>query len=82
MALFRDQGQRATSIEAVVREAGIPRWALYHQFESKEALFEQAARGVAERTAGEIVAAVTSAEDPSAQLRAVMHTWTPPRAPR
>ena len=41
-ALFGARGFAATSIEELVREAGVTRGALYHQFESKEALFESA----------------------------------------
>jgi AcrR family transcriptional regulator len=38
--LFAERGYEDTSIEAVLREAGISRGSLYHHFASKEALFD------------------------------------------
>jgi AcrR family transcriptional regulator len=39
-ALFATRGYEATSIETVLEKSGISRGALYHHFDSKEALFE------------------------------------------
>jgi AcrR family transcriptional regulator len=39
-ALFGRDGFAATSIEDLAREAGVTRGALYHHFDSKEAVFE------------------------------------------
>lgn len=39
-ALFTEQGYSATSIEDIVRRAGVTRGALYHHFDSKATLFE------------------------------------------
>jgi AcrR family transcriptional regulator len=38
--LFAARGYEATSIEAVLQEAGVSRGSLYHHFSGKEALFE------------------------------------------
>src|SRR5258708_36158636 len=38
--LFATRGYEATSVEAVLEEAGVSRGALYHHFEDKRALFE------------------------------------------
>ena len=38
--LFASEGYEATSIEAVLQAAEISRGALYHHFDTKEALFE------------------------------------------
>ena len=38
--LFAEKGYEATSIEDLLRELGMSRGALYHHFNSKEAVFE------------------------------------------
>ena len=50
--MFADRGYEDTSIEAVLREAGVSRGSLYHHFPSKEALFEAVAEDV-ETSVGE-----------------------------
>ena len=44
--MFAERGYEDTSIEAVLREAGVSRGSLYHHFASKEALFEAVAEEV------------------------------------
>src|ERR1700744_1965389 len=44
--LFAERGYEDTSIEAVLREAGVSRGSLYHHFPGKEALFEAVAEAV------------------------------------
>src|SRR5690242_21096584 len=44
--MFAERGYEDTSIEAVLREAGVSRGSLYHHFTSKEALFEAVAEEV------------------------------------
>ena len=39
-ALFAERGYEATSIEAVLQEAGVSRGSLYHHFKGKDVLFE------------------------------------------
>jgi AcrR family transcriptional regulator len=49
--LFTEQGYDGTSIEAVLREAGISRGSLYHHFPGKDALFGAALERVEQRVA-------------------------------
>lgn len=55
--LFAEEGFSQISIEAIVREAGVTRGALYHYFEDKAALF----RAVAEELNEQIDASVVEA---------------------
>ncbi|MGI8795344.1 MAG: TetR/AcrR family transcriptional regulator [Acidimicrobiia bacterium] len=55
--LFTDQGYGATSIEDIIRQAGVARGALYHHFPGKEALF----RAVYDVVEGEVIARVVTA---------------------
>lgn len=50
-ALFGERGFRATRTEEIVRRAGLTRGALYHHFESKEALFRAVHAEVADEVA-------------------------------
>ena len=54
---FTEQGYAATSIDDIIRDAGVARGALYHHFPGKEALF----RAVYETVEGEVVARVLEA---------------------
>jgi AcrR family transcriptional regulator len=54
---FTENGYAATSIDDIIREAGVARGALYHHFPGKEALF----RAVYETVEGEVVARVMQA---------------------
>ena len=54
---FTDRGYAATSIDDIIREAGVARGALYHHFPGKEALFQ----AVYETVEAEVVAAVMEA---------------------
>src|SRR4029450_4226177 len=64
-----------TSIEAVLREAGISRGALYHHFSGKEALFEAVLEQVGADIATKLAAAARDASDPVEALRAGCHAW-------
>lgn len=55
--LFTDQGYGSTSIEDIIRRAGVARGALYHHFSGKEALF----RAVYDAVEGEVIARVVAA---------------------
>jgi len=73
--MFAERGYEDTSIEAVLREAGVSRGSLYHHFASKEALFEAVAENV-ETTVGEqTVAAAGGAAGPAEALRAGFLAW-------
>jgi AcrR family transcriptional regulator len=52
--LFTEQGYGSTSIEDIIRHAGVARGALYHHFPGKEALF----RAVYDVVEGEVIARV------------------------
>ena len=66
--LFAHQGYDATSIEAVLREAGTSRGALYHHFGSKEALFEAVLEEVEADIATRVSAAADGEDDPGRAL--------------
>lgn len=73
--LFARDGYGGVSMEAVVREAGLSRGALYHQFGGKrelfEAVFETVEREVVERI-GRLLAGVA---DPRAAFAAGVGAW-------
>jgi AcrR family transcriptional regulator len=54
---FTERGYAETSIDDIIRDAGVARGALYHHFPGKEALF----RAVYETVEGEVVARVMQA---------------------
>src|SRR5258708_29799998 len=74
-SLFASRGYDDTSIEAVLREAGISRGALYHHFAGKEALFEAVLEDVEARGGSETIAAAEGAAGPGAALRAGSLAW-------
>ena len=55
-ALFTEQGYGATSIEDIIRQAGVARGALYHHFAGKEALFQ----AVYDDVEGEVISRVVA----------------------
>jgi len=73
--LFAERGYEDTSIEAVLREAGVSRGSLYHHFASKEALFEAVAEDVEETVGTQTMAATAGADGPVAMLRAASLAW-------
>src|SRR6266516_4869301 len=73
--LFAERGDEDTSIEAVLREAGVSRGSLYHHFPGKEALFEAVAEDV-ETSVGEQTLAIARGTDgPVEALRAASLAW-------
>ena len=74
--MFAERGYEDTSIEAVLREAGVSRGSLYHHFPGKEALFEAVAEDV-ETSVGEqtLAAALGAGGGPVAALRAGSLAW-------
>src|SRR5260370_23598889 len=73
--LFASRGYEDTSIEAVLREAGVSRGSLYHHFAGKEALFEAVLEDVEVRVGGAVIAAAADATGPVAALRAGSLAW-------
>jgi AcrR family transcriptional regulator len=73
--LFADRGYEDTSIEAVLREAGVSRGSLYHHFASKEALFEAVANDVETSVGTQTLAAAGGIVEPVAALRAGFLAW-------
>jgi AcrR family transcriptional regulator len=68
--LFAERGYEATSIEEMLHELQVSRGALYHHFDSKEALFEAVLHDIEAEVAQATVEASRSARDPAAALRA------------
>jgi AcrR family transcriptional regulator len=73
--LFGRDGYEATSVEAVLREAGVARGSLYHHFESKPALFDAVLDRVVAETAAQAAAEAARHEDPVEALRAGCGAW-------
>ena len=73
--LFGERGYEATPIGAVLEAAGVARGALYHHFETKEALFDAVLNRVMEDIADAAAEAARAAPDPVASLRAGCTTW-------
>ena len=73
--MFADRGYEDTSIEAVLREAGVSRGSLYHHFASKEALFEAVAEDVETSVGEQTLAAAGGSDGPVAALRAGFLAW-------
>ncbi len=73
--LFVAHGYHGTSIDAVLREAGISRGALYHHFDGKDALFEAVLDRVEADVAERVAKAARGVDDPVEALRAGSHAW-------
>lgn len=73
--LFAQRGYEATSIDAVLKETGVSRGALYHHFKNKEALFEAVYESAQARVAEEIIAEALAESTPLAVLRAGVRAW-------
>jgi len=73
--MFADRGYEESSIEAVLREAGVSRGSLYHHFASKEALFEAVAEEVETSVGEQTMAAADGITEPVAALRAGFLAW-------
>jgi AcrR family transcriptional regulator len=73
--LFAEHGYEDTSIELVLKTAGVSRGALYHHFPGKEALFEAVLESVGEDIARRGHAAMAGLTDPYEILRAGCLAW-------
>ena len=67
--LFAAHGYDGTAIPAVLQAAGVSRGALYHHFESKEALFEAVLVSVEARVLAKVTRSAGAAGDPLDALR-------------
>jgi AcrR family transcriptional regulator len=74
-SLFAERGYEATSVEAVLEEAGVSRGALYHHFEDKRALFEAVLEQVEADLAARVLAAAEESGDPRRSLQAGCVAW-------
>jgi AcrR family transcriptional regulator len=74
-ALFAAHGYEDTSIEAVLREAGVSRGSLYHHFPSKDALFWAVLERVNERVSAELLETTGDVTDAVGLLRAAALGW-------
>ena len=68
--LFASKGFAETSIEDIVRTAGVTRGALYHHFDGKVDIFRAVVAVEAERLAERLQRAALNEEDPWRQLEA------------
>jgi AcrR family transcriptional regulator len=72
MTVFRRHGFRRSSIEQTAEAAGLTRQALYHHFESKEALFRAVIEHVHEGALAAEIAAVNAAEKAGSGLADIL----------
>ena len=68
--LFAEHGYAATSIEEIIKEAGVARGALYHHFSGKGALFRAVYDQVQAEVAARVVATALSSSEPWDGVRA------------
>jgi AcrR family transcriptional regulator len=73
--LFAEHGYEGTSIEAVLREAGVSRGSLYHHFAGKEALYEAVVEDVETKVGMQTLAAAGDATGPVEALRKGFIEW-------
>lgn len=73
--LFGEHGYEATSIDAILEIAGVKRGALYHHFESKQALFDAVLDRVVSEVAQTTAEAARAETDPVESLRAGCGAW-------
>lgn len=73
--LFAERGYEDTSIDAVLRETGVSRGALYHHFAGKEALFEAVLEAVERDVAQAVLDSVADITDPVEALRHGTKAW-------
>ncbi len=64
-SLFAERGYAAVSVTEVASEAGVTTGALYHQFGSKEALFEAIYSELVRRVWGQVLDARAASSEPS-----------------
>ncbi len=72
---FGEYGFAATSLEEVVREAGVTRGALYHHFKGKQALFEAVIKRIQQSIATRTALANQNPSDLWQGFIAACHAW-------
>lgn len=73
--LFAAEGYDRTSIEAVMRAAGVSKGALYHHFPGKDALFEAVLDRITLRIEEALAAAAIGVDTPIGLLRVGCRAW-------
>jgi AcrR family transcriptional regulator len=73
--LFGEHGYEAASIDSILGQAGVKRGALYHHFESKQALFDAVLDRVVSEVAQAAAEAARAQSDPVESLRAGCSAW-------
>jgi AcrR family transcriptional regulator len=73
--LFGERGYEPTSIDAILDLAGVKRGALYHHFESKQALFDAVLERVVSDVAQTLTEAARTQPTPLERLRAGCAGW-------
>src|SRR5829696_8533411 len=73
--LFGRDGYEATSVESVLKEAGVAKGSLYHHFENKPTLFDAVLDQVVSEVAGKAGRAAARHDDPVESLRAGCAEW-------
>jgi AcrR family transcriptional regulator len=74
-ALFARSGYEATSIDAVLQEAGVSRGSLYHHFKGKDALFEAVLENLETDIGRQTMEAAANASSSVEALRAGCLAW-------
>ena len=67
---FTERGYAGTSIESIIKQAGVARGALYHHFSGKDALFRAVYDTVLAETASRVVASAVAVSEPWDSVRA------------
>ena len=75
VAAFGRDGYEGTDVADIAQHAGLSKGAVYHYFESKEALFLATVDYEMERLAAEVVAAADACDEPLDEIHAVVTTY-------
>ena len=73
--MFTEQGYAATSIDDIIRQAGVAHGALYHHFPGKEALFQAVYQAVEAEVVEAVVEAAAAQSSPWDAVRAGLSTF-------
>jgi AcrR family transcriptional regulator len=73
--MFAARGYEGTSIDAVLKESGLSRGALYHHFKGKDALFEAVVEALEAEVGERILEAGAATSSPAQALRQGCLAW-------